>query len=39
MVNRAEIEILNEYLNDVRYRCIRDVFTDQGLQNNQQLWF
>ena len=38
MANHAEIEILDEYLNDVRYRCIRNVFTNQGLQNNRPLY-
>lgn len=38
MANRAEIEILDEYLNDVRYRCIRDVFTDQGLHENRPVY-
>lgn len=33
-----DIEIINKYLNDARYRCIRDVFTEQGLQNNRPLY-
>lgn len=38
MANRAEIEILDEYLNDARYRCIRDVFTDQDLYENRPVY-
>lgn len=32
------IEIINKYLNDARYRCIHDVFTEHGLENNRPLY-